>query len=283
MYKKIITTLDSRPIRYGVVFIGILLIFIGGVIFESASSAENNALTTNIGLLNPPKIDTTKPITVALSGAIGNYTAQELANGIDLTRLIHIQAGNETVPVPIQITFYNGELQVSAKIYDEKGNTLAQIQNNQWKSPSSDSMTTFYRNYNSFAFEVIDSNGFPALQVLVAEQNQIRLGVNFFYQGQPVVATVKPNIYFFGTFNLTQLDIQQLRADTLFIYPVPEHIGKMNSVYVLSEYGNITKTYYNNPLSESTIGKWEGGIMVIIGMCIEAFIGIETVAERRRK
>lgn len=288
MYRRIVKLLDSKPIRIAVVVTGILLVFFGYWIFDLANSEIQNTIDPIRGRINPAQINPMQPIQVALSGSIRNYSIDELADGIDLTRLINVDTGNGSVKFPIQIIFGNdNKLLVSATLSDEKGNILATVKNNEWKAVSSNSMEIWDKNYNSFAFEIIDNHGFPALQILVAERNQIRLGYSLLSKGLPFVFTVKPSMYLFGE-NITGEVSLALRADTLFKYPSSEHLGEMNSVYLVPDFNssnndNIQKTYINNPLVAPTYKQWVGVVMVICGMSIDAFVGIETLAERLKK
>ena len=288
MYRRIAQVLDSKPVRITVIILGILLVFFGYWIFDTANAEIQNAIDPLRGQLNPPLIDPLQPIQVALSGSIGNYTISELSEGIDLTKLICVDTGNGSFQFPIQITFdNNNRLLVSARFTDKDGSILAIINNNEWKAVSSNSMEIWDKNYNSYAFEIVDNNGFPALQILVAEKNQIRIGYSLISNGLPYVFTVKPSMYTLGNLTDTELTAH-LRSDTLFKYPSREHLGEMNSVYLIPDFSNFDgtqneKTYNNNPLALPTYKQWAGISMIIFGSSIEAFVGIETMVEKRRK
>jgi hypothetical protein len=285
MLKKVYKSIDSKAIRIIVIVIGILLIFFGYEILNAATAEKQNLLDPLRGQITP-KIDPSKPILVVLGGSLGNYSTQELAQGIDLTRLVHIQTGNDTVQFPIQITFRNDNIQVSATIRDEKGNLLADIKDNEWKAVSSDSMNIWDKNYNSFAFEVIEINKFPILQVLVAKENEIRIGFNLYSQNISFAATVRPSIFI----GLTSTNEQSLRNDTVFKYPSKTHLGEMNPIYLVPDLSpnattdnNSQKTYVDNPLTPSINRQWIGGSMIVIGGCIDAFVGLKTVTKKRKK
>lgn len=286
MLKKVFTILDSKPARATIIFLGILLIFFGYNVWNDASAQEQKALNPTSGTLTPPyKIDPTQPIYVQVGGFGNNFTIDELKKGIDLTRFIRIDNNNETVQFPIKITFgEDGNIQVSAIITDANGNILARIVNNEWKAPSSDSTLIWYKNYNAYAFEVIDSNKIPVLQVVMGEKNTILIGFSPYLQGIPIFATLTHGFNMFP--NITSTELQEMRDATIFYYPSESHLGQMKDIPDFnSDFFSPSPASYppSNPLAESANGKILGATMIIVGGIIGAFVGMDTIRERMKK
>jgi hypothetical protein len=151
-------------IKITLIVVGLLLAWIGTDLWNTASAEQQYALDPSRGQVTSPKIDPTQPIFVDIGGAGNNFTYQELTNGIDLNRLI--QLGNITFPIKITCG-QDGSILVSVSILDENRNILARVINNEWKAPSGNSLEIWYKNYNSYAFEVIYSNGIPVFQMFM--------------------------------------------------------------------------------------------------------------------
>jgi hypothetical protein len=218
-----------------------------------------------------------KPIYVELGGSGNTFSSQELANGIDLTRLIHIEQDNQTVIFPIKIAFgkNTNNIIVSATIKDEKGNILANIIENDWQAPSSSSMEVWDKNYNSYAFEIIDSNKIPILQVIMGGKNEILIGCSLYRQGIPLFATLTHGFNFFGSGEITSEQLEDLRDATIFEYPSKTHLGELKPI---PDFWDNLKIYpTDNPLADSNFNKLIGAIMVITGGILGAFVTVDTL------
>jgi hypothetical protein len=153
---------------------------------------ERDRLIANYrGTLTPSyNINVSKLFIVSIGTISTGYTASELATGIDLSRFIHIDFGNQTVEFPFRLSFDNNLIHVYATIKDKNNQTIGTINDNDWWSANPQNIASLYsRNYNSYAFELIDENRMPVLQVLLDKPNEIDLGVNLLSQGLP---------YYFG-------------------------------------------------------------------------------------
>jgi hypothetical protein len=257
---------------------GIVLIVIGPIITSNGYSDQQNAVGATSGQLTFPKIDTSKPVFVELGGAGNNYSFQELQNGIDLTKLICFQnEDNRTVQFPITVTFGDdGQVLVSARILDSKNNTIARIIDNEWKT-SSDNMEVWDRNYNSYAFEVRDSNGIPVLQVVIGTQNEIMLGVSLYNQGIPLFSYVTTGINYFSDFPTAE-ELKAVRNATIFQYPSSSHLGQMRDIAIpdFNSPHQMTNAHLSeeNPLLISSLEIWGGVVITVIGLIITTFVGV---------
>jgi len=280
--KKLFRFFNSKPVRVALIIAGVLLIFFGRDIYNNAVAEQEKILDPVTGELKPYyELDPNQPVYVELGGVSSNFSVKELAEGFDLTRLIHIEQGNQTVTFPIQIALSEktNNIIVSAKIFDEKGTLLANIINNEWQAPSSGGMDIWDKNYNSYAFEVIDSNKLPILQVIMGGKNEILIGCSLYHQGVPLFATLTHGFNFFGSGNITPEQLQELRNARIFEYPSKEHLGELKAI---PDFFDNPKTYpTDNPLAESSFNKIKGAVLEVTGMIIGAFVTVETLRNRK--
>jgi hypothetical protein len=285
MWKKRFAFLGSKPIRVIVIIIGVFFIFFGWSIWNNAEAQRQNEYNPTSGQLTAIyKIDPTQPIYVYLGGAGNNFTAQELSDGIDLNRLIEF--GNFTFP--IQITFgQDGDVQVSALIKDENGNILADIVDNQWKAPSSSGMQIWDKNYNSYAFEVIDANKIPILQVIIGAKNEVLVGISLYHEGIPYFGTIMTGFNLYGDYytnGLTPSELEALRNATIFYYPSSQHLGQLKTIPDFSTFPPTFQSFpESNPSKPSTWNLIIGATMALSGGTIDAFVTYDTVEKSRNK
>jgi len=285
MKKKRFAFLSSKPARVAVIIIGVFLMFFGGVIWNNASVQRQNALDPIRGQINPQyKIDPSQPIFIFMGGAGSNFTAQELANGINVSRFVSF--GDFTFP--LQITFgQDGNIQVSTVIADEKGNILANVIDNEWKAPTSGSTQIWDKNYNSYAFEVLDSNKIPVLQIIIGEKNELLIGISLYHQGIPYFGTIPTGFNFFGDYyinGLTTSQLEDLRNATIFNYPSSDHLGELRLIPDYSTFPPTFKIYPSEDLlASSAQNSVIGATMVITGGLIDAFVTIDTIKGKGKK
>ena len=278
---------SSKKARVVLLIVGAILVIVGQTLFAEGWQERQNALSSNRGEISPSSaIDPTKPLFVELGGLGNNFNVTELANGIDLTRLFHLQQGNKTFNnFPVQISFVGNKLSISAEIKNSDNATIARIVDNNWATVNPDTLLIWDRNYNSYAFEVIDSNKIPVLQVLLAGQNRILIGCNLWQQGIAAFFTLTKGFSFYSDGNVTQEKIQDLRSSTIFKYPSNKHLGEtvdnLQSLVDLSySYGNPSPSNnpypISNPLADSTWLIVSSIVLSVFGtVCIGSF-GAET-------
>lgn len=281
--KKLHTKYFKLTVKITIILIGILLAFFGNDMWTTASQEQQNALDPYSGQLTPYyKIDPTQPITVEFGGAINNYTAQELAQGINLAdHALVIQTQNGTMRFPISIIFgLDNTIQITAQIYDKNGNLITNIVENNWQAPKveSNEIKIKDKNYNSYAFEVLDTNGIPLLQVIMGAKNEIRIGYSLYNQGIPIYALLP--IGFCMNADPSPTYLQMLRNATIFVYPSEDHLGELKSIPDWAR-GYPIQTVYpeNSPLTDINNKKIVGLLMYIGGAFIGAVVTVDIGAE----
>jgi hypothetical protein len=255
----------------------ILLVIIGAILSATGTYVGYIGWQERIDALNAVRGELISPYPVNILerfnisiGTIGtSYSYAELKNGIDLTRLVNIQVGNQTTSFPVKIDFIDNKLSVSAMIKNAKNETLTQIENNEWKSLSPDNMLIWDRNYNSYAFEVLDPNHIPALQVLMGQQNTVSLGFSLYAQGIPIFFTVTKGTYMYPS----PEEIQEIKNATLFKYPSSKYPNELT---------NSTGYPSSDLLARSTWVMVTGGILGALGLTAIGVVGINDQKKRRR-
>jgi len=94
------------------------------------------------------------------------------------------------------------------------------ITDNQW-TLSSDRRIASDRNYNGYAFEVIDSDSQPVLQIIVQNQNKIYIGELFYVPCGRVLST--PSLLIINPSNSQVKNNRQ----PIFKYPSDQYLGQM--------------------------------------------------------
>jgi hypothetical protein len=268
--------LHSRKARVLLLILGSVLIAISPVLFTVGWQERQDALSATRGEIKPAyTIDQSKSVYVELGGLGNDFNMTELANGIDLTRLFHVQQGNQTFSnFPIQITFVDNRLSISAEIRNSDNATVARIADNNWATTHPDNLLIWDRNYNSYAFEVIDQDKIPILQVLLAGQNRILIGCNLLPQGIAAFFILNRGFSFFSDGKVPQDVIQNLRSSTIFNYPSKEHLGEMT---------NNTSSILSNPLSDSNWIIASSIVLAVIGTISISGVGAETYIIQKEK
>ena len=262
------------------------MIFFGWLIYNNAVAQQQFVLNPTSGQLTPPyKVDMTQSIYVELGGSGNNFTIQELANGINLNRLVHF--GNFSFTIKINIS-KDGNIQVSALILDDKGMKLINLINNGWEAPNpgENNLQLWDKNYNSYALEIIDSNKIPILQVINGAKNKIFIGVCLYHEGIPYFGTIMTGFNYFGDYyknGLTSDELEALRNATIFYYPSSQHLGQLKTI---PDYSTNPPSFHsfpeNNPLDQSTFNQYIGAIMVLIGGLIDVFVTLDTVTQKNK-
>lgn len=126
------------------------------------------------GELIPFDVNPQKPIEIQIGGIHVITTVDELSEGFNLSRYVNL--GFE---YPFQIELKDGKFLTSVKIWNADGEMIAKIVDNQWVV-NDNTIITRGRNYNAYAFEVIDSDLVPVIQVVFAPENKMYLGGLFY-------------------------------------------------------------------------------------------------------
>lgn len=176
---------------------------------------ENRPLNPLTGHLAQPEIDFQKPFVVNLGSNLLTQDINSLSQGINLRRFIDFGCD-----YPIQIKFKDGKLLVSALIMNQKGETVAMITDNQW-TVSNDRRIASDRNYNDYAFEVINGDSQPVIQIIVQSGNKIFIGGLFYTPCGRVMANAN-GLFINPSDSQVQNNIQRI-----FKYPSDQYLGQM--------------------------------------------------------
>jgi hypothetical protein len=270
------------------IIIGSTLAVYGASIAQEAANDKNYATDTLNGDLTSFKINSEEPIYLLIGTRVPfHFTAKELSDGINLSNFITSTFENTTnlTNDNFRITSQDGKLEVSASIRDSAGNLIARVVNNTWKTVDPSYQLEYWdRNYNSYAFEVIDSNYLPILQVAIIGPNEIQVG-GLFYTETGFVR-VAPSLNGGATISYYPKGMTIDEADKnetvplLFKYPAltnSSNLGKMeNRLYPSTD-----------PLADINGKSDLGFALQVIGSLIvtvsSAVISIDWIIERRIK
>jgi hypothetical protein len=200
-----------------VIALGALLITVSAYLIPYGFLLQDHWNKMMIGELIPFRVNQTGPFTVQMGGIYVHTMIEELKSGFDLQHYFDLNG----IKYPFQVSFRDEKLLISAEIKDKDGNLAAKITNNQW-SVNNNPIITHDRNYNSYAFEVIDSDSIPILQVVMTPQNTIFVGGVFYSANGTLLAMLN------GTtiLNPRNTDIRNYNQ-TIFQYPSDNHLEEL--------------------------------------------------------
>ena len=170
-----------------------------------------------IGKLLPFGIDSQKPIEIQCGGFHIHMTLDQLSKGFNMSRYFNLVGFD----YPFHITLKDQRFLVSVDIINTNGETIAKIVNNHW-AVNNNPVIAYDRNYNSYAFEVINSDLVPTIQVVFKPQNKMYLGGFFFSPNWAVL--LLPNDT--SIINPSPADLNE-SLPRIFKYPSKEHLGEM--------------------------------------------------------
>jgi hypothetical protein len=170
-----------------------------------------------------------EPSTGQLSGKVVNEQQQFVINvgsntfklggeilrtGLDIGTLMRFRNH-----IPIKLYNENNRLMFDVAVHDEDGKLICSIVRNEWRfNPDGN----YDRNYDINAFEIIDSDGIPLLQIQFKEVNQVYFGGYVPKKGQYDIYTPNGTIY--------AIDKETAKAEVrrIFMYPSSDNLGKYN-------------------------------------------------------
>jgi hypothetical protein len=143
------------------------------------------------GNSNPYLIDMTKTFTYHLGkdGVTGEVPPETLANGF--------KAPNDDFQLngalPIEIKIVDNHLSISANITNANNEIVGEIRDNAWKDTMTQSLLNLYdKNSNNFAFEVVDKDKTPLLQIYFMGPNELDI-TGFFHTSDGSLTVVTDN------------------------------------------------------------------------------------------
>lgn len=237
-------------ILFGLVFIttGPILIAYG----LQLADAEAKAM---IGEVLPFEIDSQRPIEIQVGGFHVIMTLDQLSAGFNLSRYVNLGFN-----YPFQIRLQDRKFLVSVDILNVKGETVAKIVDNQW-SVNTNPVIAHDRNYNSYAFEVIDSDLVPVIQVIFYPNNKMYLGGLIYGPNNTTLLMFDDTTII----NPSPENITQNR-NPMFQYPSGQHLGEI-----------VGKSPYEVPRA-STIVIIIGVVLTALGIVLTAYSTIIAVS-----
>jgi len=205
-------------------FLAMFLMVIGGATaalcafwMQTAWSSWEKQSEPSKGQLSGKILDEQKPYILTIGGMTTPITGENLKKGINL--LDFLSSGKQ-YKFPVKIYEENNRLMVDAEIYDDKEDLLCSIVRNEWTyNPNN----RYDRNHNLNAFEIIDAEQIPVLQIYLEEPNKI-------YLGGYVRTPRNKHHYFTLEVTLLSADKPDESIKRLFKYPSSEHLNKMENV-----------------------------------------------------
>jgi len=203
------------------IILGLILGLIGlvgtSILINYGWDLRKKELTTPTGTLYAPEVNISKPFEIQFGGF---HYFVDVGDEIDLGRGIEI-SGFE---YPFKFEFKDDRICVSAIIFNENNEKVAVIKNNDW-TVNENAIIARDRNYNDYAFEVIDAQLRPRLQVIVKEQNKIQIGGYFYTENGAILATSSQLFI-----NWPPEEIES-KIERIFKYPSEKYLHQMVQTY----------------------------------------------------
>lgn len=198
-------------------FFGVMFTIVGPLTISYSWQLADMESRAMIGELLPFGIDSQKPVEIQCGGVTVGITLDQLSEGFDLSRYVNLVGFD----YPFHVALKDQRFLVSVDVKNANGETVAKIVDNQW-SVNNNNVIAYDRNYNSYAFEAIDSDLVPVIQVVFKPQNRMYLG-GFFYSPNWTVLLLPNNT---SVINPSLTDLNE-SLPRIFKYPSEENLGKM--------------------------------------------------------
>ncbi|MFB3888109.1 MAG: hypothetical protein ACE14S_01345 [Candidatus Bathyarchaeia archaeon] len=219
------------------------------------------------GEICPFSVDFNQPFDLLLSDNVTfRLTGFTLESGFYLNRIGLLMFENVS-DSQFSIHFYNQKMYVNADIRDSENKPIANIVNNTWTTVNPSYALSYWdRNYNGYAFEIVNSKGTPTFAVAMVGPNRIRLNGLFYYtSGGSVYVGALPDGTAEICFNAPYMHQEDnISWATLFKYPVltnPANVGVINKPIYPTD----------NPLAEAEVKIQAGYNFFYFGSIITAF------------
>ncbi len=198
-----------------VIMIGIMLTVSGPIFVREGFRLRDMELKAMKGEIIPFEIDPQEPIEVHIGGFHVILTMDELEEGFNLRRYISLG-----FDYPFKIVLEERKFLTSVEIPNANGQMIAKIVDNQWVVHEN-KVIARDRNYNAYAFEVINSDLVPVIQVVYTPENKMYLGGFFYVPNGTMLVTPNATII-----NPLDMDTSE-HIEPIFKYPSDEHLGEM--------------------------------------------------------
>lgn len=247
-----------------IIVLGVAFITLGPIEWGIGGQMANEEERKMTGELLPFEIDTQQPIEIQCGGFHVILGLDELQRGFDLSN--YFKFG--TFDYPFRVTLKDQRFLISVDVENSKGQTVTSVVENEW-SVNNDPVIAHDRNYNSYAFEVIDSNLVPVIQVVLKPGNYMYIG-GFFYS---------PNGTVLLTGDTMRINPTVMNANSslprIFKYPSSDYLGQM-----------VVKSTYQVPRTSAQVILL-GEVLTVSGIFLNSYtiyVGVAGyVKEKRRR
>ena len=145
---------------------------------------------------------------VACGGVNAILNKEKLIKGYNLSELI------KGIRIPVKLYLGKKGILIDAKVYGKKEHAVvAVIKKNKWK----DLPPEYDLNFSVNAFEIIDDNDKPLLQVQIKSGDEIHVG-GCFYQGKNKISITPERI---------NLYVNECEGEKIFKYPSSKYLGQL--------------------------------------------------------
>jgi hypothetical protein len=142
---------------------------------QQGQKEKQDAITAYTSQINPFRIDTSNSsefFWVDLGGNKAGDTISVISKGCDIVNN-EIYLGQK---LPIAVNIVGNQLLISANVSNLDNQLVAYFVNNTWKSDTPNMLSIGDRNYNQYAFEIIDRNNVSIFSVRIIGYNEIAIG-----------------------------------------------------------------------------------------------------------
>jgi hypothetical protein len=262
--------------RISLIVIGALLLAVALVVSNSASEEktqalqdQQNAIMATRGELVPFDMNMSEDFVVKLGSNTFSTNAQALAQGFDPVSVLNLGSS-----WPFQIGFSNGKMSISANITNSNNEVIAYIENDSWKSVSPNSMEIGDRNYNVYAFEIVDLNTIPIFNVEILGSNTIQISGVFNMAGGKVLISDNGG----GIIgNPSEQNITQ-NLVPIFKYPSSEYLGEL----INPAYPTPPDTW-DGMFSDASVKTNVSYVLTFFGTLFVAIFGADSILDFREK
>lgn len=205
-----------KAIALSLIILGVAFVVIGPIVWNNGNQLADTENRKETGQLIPFDINSSQLVELQFGGIHVETSLEQLSQGFNLSHYVYLG-----FDYPFQVEFKDDRILVSAVIRNAEGEKVATITENAW-AVSNNRVIAYERNYNAYAFEVIDSNLVPVIQIEFFPNNKMYLGGFFYIPNSTLLLTDDSMIG-----SPSPENISYARAHTLFNYPSEQHLMEM--------------------------------------------------------
>lgn len=200
---------------------------------RDAKSKADKRLEQSTGKISGKILDQSKPLAISVGGSTELGSVDKLRNGINLGDIIgRVNINDIKFNLPIKIYEENNRLLVDIEVYNSERTLVCSVVGNEWRfNPDG----KYDRNYGVNAFEVVDGDLVPIVQVYLQDKNKIFLG-GYVEQGGYFVSFTPGET----KYSIDKNDIME-NIVRLFKYPSSKHLGVFEDKENLPDFSSVDK------------------------------------------